>query len=142
MKKIAAVALAVSMLLVSTSGCLPPRDTASVATERDQRLAFSSALAALEVLDELHLQRMRGNQSPTQEDIEWAQKHTDHLHRIRDSLALWRRWLTGEVTGDQGRAAVRDALAFLQLSAQELQARGLSVPSAVVTALAALRSFV
>lgn len=129
-------------LVSSTTGCAPQRDPNTAAVSQGAALVFSSSLAALEVLDELHAQRMRAIENPTAEQVKWATEHSQRLHRLRDVLAVWRRWLTGEISENQGMQAARDVAATLQLIADDLRAQGVKIPAAVSTGLAALQGFV
>ncbi len=131
------VALTVSLPI----GCRPSEPTSSASRSRSAELAFASALAALEVLDELHYQRMRTGPDPTPEQAAWAGAHFEKLERLRQALVIVRKWLSGEVAEADGRAAMRDGVELLQLLADELKALSIPIPKAVETGLAAARLY-
>lgn len=138
--RVLAAALWFALGLVTVS-CAPFRVPSSETIPDAQTVAFSSTLAALEVLDELHAQRMRAIETPTQEQVVWATRHTEQLRRMRGALVIWRRWLTGDASQDQGMAAARDAVAAMRLIVDEMKAQRVPVPSAVSTALATMQGF-
>lgn len=131
-----ALALVLTTPLVA---CGPSEGPRSAETERNAAFAFSAALAALEVLDELHYQRMHNNPEPTREQEAWALAHFEKLERLRQTLVIARKWLSGEVAETDGRAAFRDAAELLQLLVDELKALSVPIPKAVEAGLAAAK---
>jgi len=115
-----------------------PQPAGSASSSREVVLAFSAGVAALEVLDELHLQRMKYNLEPTEEQVAFENAHHQRLLRLRDALAIARGWLNGDNSEAEGRAAFRDSLATLKLLVEELRAQGVAIPRAVDTGLIAL----
>jgi hypothetical protein len=135
-----ALALPLALVPVSTTGCRPAESSQS-AVSREGAVAFASALAALEVLDELHLQRMRAIAAPTPEQVAWETAHHERLEHLRAALAIVREWLVRESTEGDGREAFRDAAELLTLVVAEMRSHGLAVPPSVDAGLAAASYF-
>lgn len=134
-----AALLTVVTLLGSPCLACHPKPAESAAVTNVAIGAFTSGVVALEVLDELHRQRMAAMASPTDEQVKWAEGYSEKLHRLRDALALARRWLAGDLPEKDGRAALQDAATALQLLVDELRSQGIKVPPAVDTGLSALK---
>ncbi len=123
------------------TGCHPQPAQSATGPTRQTTLSFASAVAALEVLDELHAQRMRAISDPTPEQVAWLTAHSDRLHRLRDALAIARSWLEGKAEDRDGRAAFRDAADVLQLLVDDLKAQSIEIPKSVEDGLAAAKYF-
>lgn len=109
---------------------------------REATLAFASAVAALEVLDVLHAQRMASMTDPTPEQVAWATAFSGRLHLLRDALLVTRSWLEDQAEDKDGRASFRAAAEVLQLLVDDLKSQGIAIPAAVDAGLAAAKFFV
>ena len=132
--------IAVTVATPLVAGCHPQPATSAQASP-EVAIAFAGTVAALEVLDELHAQRMRAITEPTDEQVAWATQHSERLHRLRDVLAIAREWLEGKASEADGRAAFADAASVLQLIIDELKSQGIAIPKAVDAGLAAAKYF-
>lgn len=133
--------LLLALVVCVPLGCRPAAPAQGSSQSQAAALAFSSTLAALEVLDELHYQRMHYGPDPTPEQAKWARAHFEKLERLRQALVIVRKWLSGDAAETDGHAAFRDAAELLQLLIDELRAQKLQVPKAVDAGLAAARVF-
>ena len=128
-------------VLVSATTACRPGEPAESAVERTAALSFASAVAALEVLDQLHADRLAAIQEPTEEQLNWYSSQRARLHRLRDALAIARAWLAGNVAEKDGRAAFRAAAEAMQLVVDEMRSQGVKVPQAVDAGLVAAKLF-
>lgn len=138
------VLLLSSVLLVCVpmvSGC-HPQPAASAGPSRETTVAFASAVAALEVLDTLHAQRLAAMESPTPEQLQWASAFSARLHTLRDSLAVVRSWLEGQAEDRDGIAAFHAAADVLRLLVDDLKSQSIEIPRAVEVGLAAAKYFI
>lgn len=120
-------------------GCHPKPETAA-ALEHSATIAFGAALGALEVLDDAQWRRMRSDPEPTLQKAAQEKDLQLRLERLRLTLVVARKWLSGDGTEKDGRQALRDAAAQLQLVMDELRSRSIQIPSAVDTALIAIQA--
>lgn len=121
------------------SGCASQPAQSASAPSRETAIAFASAVAALEVLDALHAQRMAAMTEPTAEQVAWATAYSDRLHRLRDVLVIARSWLEGTAEDREGRAAFRDAAEVLQIIVDDMKSQSIEIPKAVDVGLAAAK---
>lgn len=126
------IALGLAVAVVSTS-CGPSADA------RDGRAlvvaGFEGAVVALEICDAAEAQRIDAIQHPTAADIALAEDHVARLTRAKAALVNVRAWLTGDLSDDDGRAAMREVVETLAVLVAELRADGVKVPPRVVDAL-------
>ncbi len=141
LRRLTSVALIVAAGLCAPAlaGCHQQPAQSAAGPSREVTLAFASAVSGLEVLDELHAQRMRAIPDPTPEQVAWLTAYSARLHRLRDALVLARSWLEGKATERDGRAAFRDAAEALQLLVDDLKSQGIEIPKAVEAGLVAAK---
>jgi len=128
-------------ILIGCHAAQPAASQSAASQTREVTLAFASAVAALEVLDALHAQRMASMTEPTPEQVAWAVAISDRLHRLRDILVVIRSWIEGQTEDQDGRALFHDAAKVLQLLVDDLQSQGIAIPAAVETGLAYAKYF-
>jgi len=137
-----AINITISAFVTLTPGCRPQTAESAVAPSREAAIAFASAVAALEVLDALHAQRMAAMTNPTPEQVTWATDFSGRLHSLRDVLTVVRSWLEGQATDSDGRAALHGAADVLQVMVDDLKSQGIAIPDSVSAGLAAAKYFV
>lgn len=129
---LAALPLAVALVVVAAApGCHPPRPAAHH-VETGVALAYTSAVVALELLDEMEAQHIASLDAPTDAQLEAAETRVRRLELARDSLALTLDYLTGGRTTDDVRGPLRDGVALLR---QVIEAEGVRVPPRAAEAL-------
>lgn len=129
---LAALPLAVALVVVAAApGCQPPRPAAHH-VETGVALAYTSAVVALELLDEMEAQHIASLDAPTDAQLEAAETRVRRLELARDALALTLDYLTGGRTTDDVMGPLRDGVRLLR---QAIAAEGVRVPPRAAEAL-------
>ncbi len=132
----------ISLVPAVTTSCHPQPIQSAPGPSREATVAFASAVAALEVLDVLHAQRMAAMTNPTPEQVTWATSFSERLHHLRDALSVTRSWLENQAEDKDGRASLHAAADVLQILVDDLKSQGIAVPAAVEAGLASAKYFV
>ena len=143
--------LLASLVLFShaLTGCGPALDKAGAVVPTNAKdattLAYNAAVLALITVDKLEAQRQDAVTAKGPEaakaGLAKAEANTARIVRAKELLKLVRSWVDGTVDEKEGRAALRDGSALLELLATELKADGVPVPDEVLAALAFLKGF-
>lgn len=146
MRKLLAVviALVACLIFAGTLACSPSKGeepkhggvAAAPGVSREAVLAFAGVHTAWGILDELERDRLKaindaGDPARAKAELPKAQARNAQLHRLRDALELTRQWLAGELSEQDGRAALRGAVQMLQLLVEEMRGQGLKIPEQV-----------